>query len=140
MTKVSILVKIKYSAYQQLDEGLLQTAIVSSRTLSFPTTMLTRANDADCQNALASDFEKRILPHCATVEQLRLCIEFKCDGPHGKARYPCPSITRLCVEDVPRTLTVLRVGLTDKNFTRLLPGNLEVRIIGDHFPEWCVVW
>ncbi|RPD75441.1 hypothetical protein L226DRAFT_570470 [Lentinus tigrinus ALCF2SS1-7] len=117
-TKVNIFVKIGYNAYERLDEGVLQTAI----------------------NALASSFEKRILPHCATVEKLRLCIEFKCDGRHDLARYPCPAQTDLMTEDVPRTLTALRVGLTNKDFTRLLPGNLEVRIIGDHFPEWSTVW
>ncbi|TFK89928.1 hypothetical protein K466DRAFT_597346 [Polyporus arcularius HHB13444] len=118
MKKVSILVKLEYNAYERLDEPMLQTAV----------------------NALAAEFERRILPHCKTVEQLRLCIEFKCDGRHGFARYPCPAFTDLRLEDVPRTLTALRVGLTNKRFTRLLPGNLEVRIIGDHFPEWQAIW
>ncbi|KAI0720768.1 hypothetical protein C8T65DRAFT_826227 [Cerioporus squamosus] len=118
MTKVNILVKVAYRAYERLDEGVLQTVV----------------------NVLSADFESHILPHCKTVEKLRLCIEFNCDGRHDCARYPCRAITDLRAEEVPRTLAALRVGLTNKRFTRLLPGNLEVRIVGDHFPEWLAVW
>ena len=74
------------------------------------------------------------MPHCNGVERLNISIDFKCSGSHDRARSPCLANTNLKPGELEEIVSMLRVGLINKEWTKLLPGNLELRVSGDHFP------
>lgn len=91
--------------------------------------------DPPCwQNEYVEAFEEHVLPNCKDVERLHVSIEFRCNGSHDRAKQPCFGKTNLKPGEIEQTVSVLRVGLLGREWTKLLPGNLELRVFGDHFP------
>ncbi|KAI0760106.1 hypothetical protein C8Q74DRAFT_1451143 [Fomes fomentarius] len=111
-TTLRIMSKISFDVYERLDARVMQIIM----------------------NEYVEAFEEHVLPNCKDVERLHVSIEFRCNGSHNRAKQPCLGKTNLKPGEIEDTVSVLRVGLLGREWTKLLPGNLELRVFGDHFP------